>query len=251
MRAAHARYFAEREADILALWDSPRQREAYEWFTVELANLRAGFRCAADNGDLDSAAVIATYGAFVGGVWLGIYEPIAWAEELIEPARKVDHPRLQFLYVMASLCWQPGRIQEALRYSEAGQAVLNSGRGEVPFGVGGFLGGAYLPAGQPERYVETARTYLAGGRGKHNTVARATYVMALTARVIRRGRRRGDRVDRCRRSRPQSVCALIGAARLWLRLLGSRPCPRTRRFSPGLGNSPRQRRPHERSHTWR
>ena len=53
IRAAHSRYFAGREADILALWDSPRQREAYEWFTVELANLRTAFRWAADHGDLD------------------------------------------------------------------------------------------------------------------------------------------------------------------------------------------------------
>ena len=29
IRAAHSRYFAGREADIMALWDSPRQREAY------------------------------------------------------------------------------------------------------------------------------------------------------------------------------------------------------------------------------
>src|SRR5712672_2367556 len=28
-RAAHARYFAGREADVLAVWDSPRQRESY------------------------------------------------------------------------------------------------------------------------------------------------------------------------------------------------------------------------------
>ena len=35
-RTAHARYFAGREADILALWDSPRQRDAYDWFTAEL-----------------------------------------------------------------------------------------------------------------------------------------------------------------------------------------------------------------------
>jgi predicted ATPase len=28
LRTAHARHFAGREADILALWDSPRQREA-------------------------------------------------------------------------------------------------------------------------------------------------------------------------------------------------------------------------------
>ena len=49
-RATHARYFAEREADIVALWDSPRQREAYEWFSLELANLRTAFRWAADHG---------------------------------------------------------------------------------------------------------------------------------------------------------------------------------------------------------
>ena len=48
VRAAHARHFAGREADILALWDSPRQRGAYDWFTAELANLRTAFRWAAD-----------------------------------------------------------------------------------------------------------------------------------------------------------------------------------------------------------
>ena len=86
VRTAHARYFAGREADILALWDSPRQREAYTWFAIELANLRAAFRWAADHGDLDIAAAIATYAAFLG-YRVEQYEPIAWAEELIEPAR--------------------------------------------------------------------------------------------------------------------------------------------------------------------
>ena len=93
VRAAHSRYFAGREADIMALWDSPRQREAYDWFTIELANLRTAFRWAADHGDLDVAATIATYAALLGSV-VENYEPIAWAEELIEPARAVDHPRL-------------------------------------------------------------------------------------------------------------------------------------------------------------
>ena len=41
-RNAHARHFAGREADILALWDSPRQREAYGWFTTEFAKLADG-----------------------------------------------------------------------------------------------------------------------------------------------------------------------------------------------------------------
>jgi len=35
-RTAHARYFAGRETDILALWDSLRQREAHDWFTRRL-----------------------------------------------------------------------------------------------------------------------------------------------------------------------------------------------------------------------
>ena len=93
VRTAHARYFAEREADILALWDSLRQREAYTWFTDELANLRTAFRLAADQGVLDDAAIIATYAGFLGFL-VDNYEPIAWAEELVEPARAVDHPRL-------------------------------------------------------------------------------------------------------------------------------------------------------------
>ena len=84
----------------MALWDSPRQREAYEWFTVELANLRTAFRWAADHHDLDVAATIATYTAFLG-FCVENYEPVAWAEELIETARAVDHRRLVFLYTMA------------------------------------------------------------------------------------------------------------------------------------------------------
>ena len=75
-RAAHARYYAGREADILAVWDSPRQRDAYDWFTAELANLRTAFRWAADHGDLYMAATIATYAALLGGLVHG-YEPIA------------------------------------------------------------------------------------------------------------------------------------------------------------------------------
>jgi predicted ATPase/class 3 adenylate cyclase len=48
-RTAHARYFAGRETEVLALWDGPGQREAYAWFTLELANLRTAFRWAADH----------------------------------------------------------------------------------------------------------------------------------------------------------------------------------------------------------
>ncbi len=166
VRAAHARHFAGREAEILALWDSPRQREAYDWFTAELANLRTAFRWSTDHADLDVAATIATYAALLG-FCVENYEPIAWAEELIEPAHAVDHPRLAFLYVMASQCYTTGRIEDAARYSEAGQMATRSSRGEVPFGLEVLLLVAYLMTGQPERAVEWCRAQLAGARHPH------------------------------------------------------------------------------------
>jgi hypothetical protein len=179
IRAAHSRYFAGREADILALWDSPRQREAYAWFTIEFANLRTAFRWAADQGDLDVAAPTATYAA-----WLGYLtennEPIAWAEQLIEPARAIDHPRLALLYVLASQCYMAGRIDPAIRYSEAAQEVIGSGRAEVPFGLEGLLGGAYVAIGHPERWVEWCRAQLKRGRDTHAFI-RACLVTALMA----------------------------------------------------------------------
>jgi predicted ATPase len=178
VRNAHARYFAEREVDILGLWDSPRQRDAYDWLTAEQANLRSAFRWAADHNDLDAAAAITN--AALLGIGVGNYEPIAWAEELIEPARAVDHPRLALLYVNASRCWNPGRIEAAVRYADAAQTVIGSGRHEeVPFGIEGLLGSAYLAIGQPERSVEVCRAQLARGRDTHG-ITRACLVFALT-----------------------------------------------------------------------
>jgi predicted ATPase len=130
-RAAHARHFAGREPDILAVWDSPHQRGAYNWFAVELANLRTAFRWAADQRHLDVAAAIATYGAFLGYL-VETFEPVTWAEELIEPAADCSHPRLGALYVMASQCYNAGRIQEAVRYADDGAKVIGRIAGRAP-----------------------------------------------------------------------------------------------------------------------
>jgi hypothetical protein len=176
-RNAHARHFAARESDILALWDSPRQREAYDWFTVELANLRTAFRWAADRNDLDVAATIATYAGLLG-FCVESYEPMAWAEELIEPARAVDHPRLAFLYVIASLCCLAGRVDDAVRYSEAGQTVISAGGHEVPFDAEGLLGGTYMLNGQPERWAELCSGLLQRRSAAPVTI-RACLVFAL------------------------------------------------------------------------
>jgi predicted ATPase len=179
VRAADSRYFAGREAEILALWDSPRQREAYDWFTAEFANLRTAFRWAADGSDLDVAATIATYVGLLGAM-VQTYEPIAWAEELIESARAVDHPRLAALYVIASLCYTTGRIEAAVRYSDAGQIVLGRSRVALPRGTEALLGFVYLAIGQPERFAELCRAQLARRRDTHVHI-RAWLVSALSA----------------------------------------------------------------------
>ena len=178
IRAAHSRYFAGREADIMALWDSTCQREAYAWFTLELANLRTAFRWAADHGDLDVAVTIATYVGLLG-LWVQTFEPIAWAEELIEPARAVDHPRLAFLYVIASLCYNTGRIEAAVGYSDAGQIVLGRSREALPHGTEAMLGMAYVLIGRPDRLAELCRAQLARRRDTHVHI-RALLVCALS-----------------------------------------------------------------------
>jgi predicted ATPase len=181
IRAAHSRYFAGREADIMALWDSPRQREAYDWFTIELANLRTAFRWATDHSDLDVAATIASYAGWLGTA-VQTLEPIAWAEELIEAARAVDHPRLATLYVIASQCYMTGRIEAAVGYCDAGQIVLGSSRDAPPYGTEAVLGLVYLVIGQPERLAEVCRAQLARRHDTHVHI-RSWLVAALSLAV--------------------------------------------------------------------
>ena len=160
-RMAHACHFAGREEAILALWDSPNQRDAYDWFTTELTNLRTAFRWAAEHGDLDVAAPIATYATLLG-VMVEKYEPVAWAEEVIEPARAVDHPRLAALYEMASWCYVTGRLEEAVGYAEAGQRVVAASPDVGPWGFEGWLvGGVHNFTGQHEQAIEWSRRLLA------------------------------------------------------------------------------------------
>ncbi len=178
VRTAHAHHFGGKEADILALWDSPRQREAYSWLTVEMPNLRTAFRWAADHNDLDTAATIAHYAAFVG-FWGEQHEPIRWAEELIEPARAVQHRRLAQLYAMAALCFTSGRIDAAVGYAGGGQEAVTSGRfDEVRKDAEASIGSPYSAIGQLGRWVEWCRTVIARRSGT-NVHAQALLAIAL------------------------------------------------------------------------
>ncbi len=231
VRSAHARYFAGREADILALWDSPRQREAYDWFATELANLRTAFRCAADCGDLDVAAPIATYAALLG-LMVENYEPVTWAEELIEPASAVGHLRLASLYVVATQCWMVGRIDQAVRYSEAGQPVFLKKREGVPRGFEPWFGAVFTNIGQPERSVEWCRKELADNRDAH-VLTRTALVAALTVMGLRGGDGRRQGTHRGRRGNPKSACACVHTSHVRTRALRCRSSPRARCHAAG------------------
>ena len=118
VRAAHARHFAGVKPTSWPFGTAPASARRYDWFATELANLRTAFRWAADHGDLDGAAAIASYAGFIGLVTEN-YEPYGWAEELIEPARAADHPRLAEVYAVAAQCFLTGRLDDGVRYTDA------------------------------------------------------------------------------------------------------------------------------------
>jgi tetratricopeptide (TPR) repeat protein len=80
---------------------------------------------------------------------------------------------------MATQCWFVGRIEEAVRYSDTGQAAVRTDRGEVPFGLEVLLGSSYLAVGQPDRSVEWCRARLARRRDAHGNMT-AFLVTSLT-----------------------------------------------------------------------
>jgi tetratricopeptide (TPR) repeat protein len=115
LRDRHARYFADQVLAQWTVWNGPDQRRALDWFDAELANLRAAVRWTASR-DPSSAATIAAHSAMLG-MPLERFEPVAWAEELLETELSVaEVPQLPRLYTAAALCFLLGRAADALGY---------------------------------------------------------------------------------------------------------------------------------------
>ena len=179
-RSAHAKYFAGLERALFDLWDGPRQREAYEWLGVELSNLRAAFRWAADNLDLDAAAAIAVYAGLIGSC-VELREPVGWAEELVPIARRDEHRRLAQLCVIASHCYAAGRIEDAVAYGATAESALESDRYDpVPYDFETNIGGgASAIRGEAERWITVCRNVIERSPGPH-TYARSSLTLGLT-----------------------------------------------------------------------
>jgi predicted ATPase len=157
-RRQHAAFYAGQQDPVLALWDGPRQRQAYQWLGVELSNLRAAFRWAADHGDLDTASTIAVLASFLGFLSQR-HEPFTWSEELIDAARAAEHRQLVTLYAMAAYCGLAGRLDDSRRFCEAAQARLGDPRYSAGlFGsVRSWIGTMYVYLEDPDRCVELCR----------------------------------------------------------------------------------------------
>jgi predicted ATPase len=117
VRRAHAEHFARRSETMWDLWCSPSQRDAIDWVDDEFAELRAGFRWAAEHGDTELAAKIASHTAMLSFV-LQRFEPIAWVEEILEAATDADLRQLPRAFTAASICALTGGQDTAIRYAQ-------------------------------------------------------------------------------------------------------------------------------------
>ena len=155
VRDRHARYFADQAIAHLDMWDGPGHRVAVDWVDVEFANLRAGFRWAADRGDLDTAVAIAAHTTYLSYVLLR-YESVGWCTDILEAATAADVRQLPRLYTAASACTGTGQPAVAIGYARTAAALAADPRYE-PFdpGVSGHLeGAAYLYSGQIDQMLQ-------------------------------------------------------------------------------------------------
>ena len=247
VRTAHARYFAGREADILALWDSPRQREAYD-----VVHRRAGqsahrvsvgrrpWRSRRRRRHRNVCGIPRLLRRELRADRLGRRADRTRPRRRPSPARV---PVRDGVAVLGSRTDRGGRPATAT----PGQTAMRSGRGEVPFGFEGMLGGAYT-GHRPARTVRSS-----GAAPSSHAVATPTHspgqhwCIALTiagcsdeAMAAANGL-----IDTAEATRNPYALS-FALMRLRLRLPRRRSRPRSRGHAPGSGDRSRQRQPRHR-----
>ena len=131
VRDRHARWFADRAVEYWNCIDGSEQGGALDWLEAELANLRAGYRWARERDDLPTAAAIAAHAAMLG--WLRLrFEPVGWAEELLEVDGVEDLAQLPRLYTAAGMTMFTGDAEAALGRARAAIRI-NAQPGRDPF----------------------------------------------------------------------------------------------------------------------
>ena len=178
-RDRHAAYFARQSADRWEHWNGPGWREAVDWVETELGNLRSGYQWSAGRGKLDVATDIAAHAALMG-FSVQLFETLAWAEELLEPAANADVRRLPRLYTAAGYACFAGRAEAARANAHrATELEVDPRYDACEPGYTSFveaLGHVYC--GDLDRYVELTGT-VAHKYGRDRGYGLASYVDGL------------------------------------------------------------------------
>jgi tetratricopeptide (TPR) repeat protein len=179
IRDRHARYYATEATKHFDLWDGPGQRQAHDWVDVELANLRAGFRWAADHDDVVTASSIAAYATMIAWSLL-LYEPLGWAEEILGAATKADIDQLPVVYTAASLCMVTGRPEDSVGYlKQATSLELDPRYHGLPPGIISFFQACSEAfAGQIDRSIDIS------SRAAHELPPGTGHAACAAVRVI-------------------------------------------------------------------
>jgi len=178
-RDRHAAYFAGKATARWEHWNGPGWRDAVDWVEAELGNLRSAYKWSAGRGELEAATDIAAHAALMG-FSVQLFETLAWAEELLEPAAAADVRRLPRLYTAAGYACFVGRAEAARAHAHRATELEGDRRYDpCEPGYASFveaLGHVYC--GDLDRYVEltgtVARTY-----GRDRGYALASYVDGL------------------------------------------------------------------------
>ncbi len=179
-RDRHARWFAGAVAAQWATYNGPGWRDAVDWLRTELADLRAAFRWAGDR-DLATAVDIAAHAGLIGTT-ANLFEPIAWAESLVDAAITADLPRLPRLLCACGFACFVGRPATAAAHAEhAMRLEAEPAYESCEPGLSAFIAAlANVYAGHLDRYVELA-TIADGFGGAALAFARPALVDGLQA----------------------------------------------------------------------
>jgi tetratricopeptide (TPR) repeat protein len=163
VRDRHAAYFAARVVAQLEASYGTAFRVALDWVDTELANLRTAFRWAVDRADLVTAVAIAAHTTMLA-LSRQRFEPVGWAEEILDAATKADLAQLPRLYTAASVCEYLGRPEDAVRYAHTAVALEADSRYEFFTGIYGSRfreAEAHRFAGRNDRRLEIYRSMAA------------------------------------------------------------------------------------------
>ena len=187
------------------------------------ANLRTAFRWATDHGDLDAAATIATYAGLLGSL-IENYEPITVGRRA-DRARPRRRPPPACVPVRDCVAVLHGRTDRGgCPLLRGWPDAMRHGRGDVPFGLEAFFGGAYLAIGQPVRWAEWCRTRLPWFATLTHSLGPSLVLMLNIVGSRDEAIAAADGLIDAAEATRQPVCALAGAARIWVRLPRSRSC---------------------------